>query len=101
MSVYGRLVRPLAALIALLLIAAGCTKATPAAQDVRPTTVPVATTPAPSPVITLAFGGDVHFTGRTLRLLDDPVTAFGPIAQTLQAADFAMVNLETPVTERG
>jgi poly-gamma-glutamate synthesis protein (capsule biosynthesis protein) len=52
-------------------------------------------------VLTLAFGGDVHFTGRTEALLSDPATAFGPIAETLRAADLAMVNLETPVTTRG
>jgi poly-gamma-glutamate synthesis protein (capsule biosynthesis protein) len=49
----------------------------------------------------LAFAGDVHFTGRTLRLLRDPQTAFGPFARVLSAADFAMVNLETAVTSRG
>jgi poly-gamma-glutamate capsule biosynthesis protein CapA/YwtB (metallophosphatase superfamily) len=51
--------------------------------------------------ITLAFAGDVHFAGRTLALLNQPVTAFGPIAQQLSAADLAMVNLETAVTGRG
>ncbi|MGE5830852.1 MAG: CapA family protein [Micromonosporaceae bacterium] len=66
--------------------------------------------PAPSGVasattgpaqITLAFAGDVHFSGRTAALLDDPSTAFGPIAQVLAAADVAMVNLESAVTTRG
>jgi poly-gamma-glutamate synthesis protein (capsule biosynthesis protein) len=52
-------------------------------------------------VITLAFGGDVHFAERTLKLLDDPATAFGPVTQVLSAADVAMVNLETAVTDRG
>lgn len=62
---------------------------------------------APSPVgstaksLTLAFGGDVHFIGRTLPLLNKPETAFGPFAEQLRAADFAMVNLETAVTGRG
>ena len=40
--------------------------------------------PSPSPTgpaeITLAFAGDVHFTERTLALLDNPATAFGPVA---------------------
>ncbi len=49
----------------------------------------------------LAFAGDVHFTGRTLPLLRNPKTAFGPFASVLSAADFAMVNLETAVTTRG
>ncbi len=53
------------------------------------------------PEITLAFGGDVHFTGRTLTLLDDPATAFGPVSTVLSAADVAMVNLESAVSTRG
>lgn len=71
------------------------------------TTAPTTPTPAPpptpaaEPTVTLAFAGDVHFTGRTRSLLDDPGTAFGPIAQTLAAADLAMVNLESAITERG
>jgi len=51
--------------------------------------------------ITLAFAGDVHFAGRVARLLKDPATTFGPIALALKSADFAAVNLETPVTSRG
>lgn len=51
--------------------------------------------------LTLAFGGDVHFTGRTLSLLEKPETAFGPFAEQMRAADFAMINLETAVTGRG
>jgi len=51
--------------------------------------------------VTLAFAGDVHFTGRTARLLSDPATAFGPIAAVLKSADFTAVNLETSVTSRG
>jgi poly-gamma-glutamate synthesis protein (capsule biosynthesis protein) len=58
-------------------------------------------TPAVPPDITLAFAGDVHFTERTLKLLDNPATAFGPISSILSAADVAMVNLETAVTTRG
>jgi poly-gamma-glutamate capsule biosynthesis protein CapA/YwtB (metallophosphatase superfamily) len=57
---------------------------------------------SPSQVeITLAFAGDVHFTGRTLGLLDHPRTAFGPVAALLTTADLAMVNLESAVTSRG
>ncbi|WP_199737078.1 MULTISPECIES: CapA family protein [Micromonospora] len=51
--------------------------------------------------VRLAFAGDVHFTGRTLRLLDDPETAFGAIAPTLRDADVTLLNLETAVTDRG
>ncbi len=51
--------------------------------------------------ITLAFAGDVHFTGRTTKLLKDPATAFGPISSLLRSADLTLVNLETAVTSRG
>jgi poly-gamma-glutamate synthesis protein (capsule biosynthesis protein) len=51
--------------------------------------------------MTLAFAGDVHFAGRTLGLLDDPDSAFGPVSRVLSAADVAVVNLETAVTEGG
>jgi poly-gamma-glutamate capsule biosynthesis protein CapA/YwtB (metallophosphatase superfamily) len=58
-------------------------------------------TPTGPPEITLAFGGDVHFAERTLSLLDNPATAFGPVSSLFQAADLSMVNLETAVTTRG
>ncbi len=51
--------------------------------------------------ITLAFAGDVHFTGRTAKLLRDPATAFGPITPLLKSADLTLVNLETAVTTGG
>lgn len=52
--------------------------------------------------VTIAFGGDVHFAGSSgARLAADPATAIGPMAATLRAADLAMVNLETAVTDRG
>ncbi len=51
--------------------------------------------------ITLAFAGDVHFTGRTAKLLNDPATAFGPISSVLRSADFTVLNLETAITSRG
>jgi poly-gamma-glutamate capsule biosynthesis protein CapA/YwtB (metallophosphatase superfamily) len=51
--------------------------------------------------ITLAFAGDVHFTGRTAKLLRNPATAFGPIAGLLRSADLTVVNLETAVTNGG
>lgn len=50
--------------------------------------------------MTIALGGDVHFEGVAGRLLDRP-GGLGSIARTLRAADVAMVNLETPVTQRG
>ena len=51
--------------------------------------------------ITLAFAGDVHFTGRTTKLLKNPATAFGPITGLLKSADLTVVNLETAVTDGG
>jgi poly-gamma-glutamate capsule biosynthesis protein CapA/YwtB (metallophosphatase superfamily) len=51
--------------------------------------------------IVLAFAGDVHFAERTTALLDDPATAFGPVASVFTKADLAVVNLETAVTEGG
>jgi poly-gamma-glutamate capsule biosynthesis protein CapA/YwtB (metallophosphatase superfamily) len=63
---------------------------------------PAPTTSPPAATVTLAFAGDVHFTGRTLtRLTADPATAFGEAASDLRGADLTMVNLETAITERG
>jgi poly-gamma-glutamate capsule biosynthesis protein CapA/YwtB (metallophosphatase superfamily) len=57
--------------------------------------------PAGSEEITLTFGGDVHFAGRTLKLLKQPSTAFGPVSKIFTESDLAMVNLESAVTTRG
>jgi len=65
--------------------------------------------PAPPPnrrgngqAVTLAFGGDVHFEGRIRsRLQADPSSVLAGVAPLLQAADVAVVNLETAVTARG
>ncbi len=86
-----------------------------------PTPVPPTPTPAPAPTptpeppptptprppeprgpVTFAFGGDVHFEGalRTA-VLDDPTGALAPLEPLLGDVDLAMVNLETPLTERG
>ncbi|MFC5662254.1 CapA family protein [Kitasatospora misakiensis] len=53
--------------------------------------------------ITVAFAGDVHFEGRTEARLSvqPPETALGPIAKSLSAADLAVLNLETAITDRG
>ncbi len=74
----------------------------PASSSASPAASASASASASSPAeAVLAFAGDVHFTGRTLKLLQNPQTAFGPFAAVLSAADFAMVNLETAVTSRG
>jgi poly-gamma-glutamate capsule biosynthesis protein CapA/YwtB (metallophosphatase superfamily) len=107
-----RLLIVLPSLLALL-AAAACTTvpaATPTAAPVRTTqrvahpsspSSPSASASAAASSVTLAFAGDVHFTGRTAQLLSDPATAFGPITGVLKSADFTAVNLETAVTSGG
>jgi poly-gamma-glutamate capsule biosynthesis protein CapA/YwtB (metallophosphatase superfamily) len=103
-----RLFTVLPGLLALLGVATACTTA-PAAPGVPATTERAHQQVSLSPLksgtaagsVTLAFAGDVHFTGRTAPLLNDPATAFGPIAAVLKSADFTAVNLETAVTSRG
>ncbi|ABD09454.1 CapA family protein [Frankia casuarinae] len=52
--------------------------------------------------VTIAFGGDIHFAGAPgQRLAADPRTAIGPMSAALSAADLAIANLETAVTDRG
>jgi poly-gamma-glutamate capsule biosynthesis protein CapA/YwtB (metallophosphatase superfamily) len=95
---------------ALLLAAAACSSGrngAAASGDTAPPGAAPSTTPAhrtapraKRPII-LAFGGDVHFEGALRGRLADPATALGPIAGTLRAADFAMVNLETAITTGG
>ena len=63
---------------------------------------PTTTTVPKHETVVLAFAGDVHFEG-VLRdkLATNPTEMFAPIAPLLSAADLAMVNLETAITERG
>ncbi len=49
--------------------------------------------------MTLAFGGDVHFEGRLTNLLTPD--GLGALQPVLGAADVAVVNLETAITDRG
>ncbi|HEX9043153.1 MAG TPA: hypothetical protein VF838_19415 [Trebonia sp.] len=90
-----RLFSLLPGLLALLGLAAACTTA-PAASGAPATTTErahqqVSLSPRQSSStagsVTLAFAGDVHFTGRTARLLSDPARAFGPVATVLKSAD--------------
>jgi len=63
---------------------------------------PPATRPPAGPGgITMAFAGDVHFTGRTADRAALGAGVLGPIGRRLAAADLGMVNLESAVTERG
>lgn len=50
--------------------------------------------------VTLAFGGDVHFERHVRDLLSSSGTA-GQLPSQLREADFAMVNLETAITDGG
>ncbi|MFE4862970.1 CapA family protein [Streptomyces sp. NPDC056670] len=99
--------------LGVLLASAACS-GSPSAAPVAVQSAPaspeaaVAVTAQPTPdlppgTITLAFGGDVHFTERTApRLNSTPADpALGPLSKTVAAADFAMVNLETAITTRG
>ena len=108
-----RVLAPAAVGLAILL--AGCSAATtsttreasPGVSGARATSAAVTSAgtsgaAASAAPVTLAFAGDVHFMARTRQRLDRDVrTAVGPMARVLSAADLAMVNLETAVTERG
>ncbi|GAA1404954.1 hypothetical protein GCM10009639_51400 [Kitasatospora putterlickiae] len=87
--------------------AADAAKASPNASDGSGTPGDQASgdgaAPRPDGSITVAFAGDVHFEGRTEARLavQPPETALGPIAKNLSAADLAVLNLETAITDRG
>jgi hypothetical protein len=63
------------------------------------TTAPT-TAPADPATLTMAFGGDVHFEDYLAPVARDP-HGLDELRGTLGAADLAMVNLETAITERG
>jgi poly-gamma-glutamate synthesis protein (capsule biosynthesis protein) len=69
-------------------------------RDGRERGTPAATA-GEGPVVTLAFAGDVHFEGDLAGVPDDGTSTLGPMSDVLAAADIAMVNLESAVTERG
>ncbi|WP_444962084.1 CapA family protein [Nocardiopsis sp. M1B1] len=99
-----------AAALALALLPSACSPGDEAPDRSEDATAPTGEgTASPSPgtepgapePFTVAFGGDVMFEGMLEPALADPRTALAPIAQQLSAADLAMVNLETAVTEGG
>ena len=66
-----------------------------------PTTTTIGRRGSGEPV-TFAFGGDTHFEGELeSQLASNPSGMLSPIAPLLSAADLAVVNLETAITERG
>jgi poly-gamma-glutamate synthesis protein (capsule biosynthesis protein) len=96
--------RRLLALLSLFALLAGCSSPGAPVWNSPSSSSPggplIQSQPGPQ-TITLDFAGDVHFTERTAKLLSNPSTAFGPVAEVFKQADFAMVNLETAVTDRG
>lgn len=64
-----------------------------------PTSASTSTQPAPPPAepITLAFAGDVNYE----KVAGGPADRLRPYQELLSSADFAMINLETAITERG
>lgn len=71
-------------------------------ETTQPTTTDAATTDAdtsdPDATAVLAFGGDVHFEGSSEAAITD---GFGTAFDVLEAADVAVVNLETAITTGG
>ena len=56
----------------------------------------------PPGVFTVAFAGDVHFSGRVRSRLDqNPATVFAQAKAQIDKADLTMVNLETALTNGG
>jgi poly-gamma-glutamate capsule biosynthesis protein CapA/YwtB (metallophosphatase superfamily) len=109
-----------AALVTIALIAFGCSSgergdpvssspraATPSARPLAgnstsATAAPTHSTGEPAGQFTVAFAGDVHFSGRVApRLAADPSTVFAQAVPVLRKADLTMVNLETAITTGG
>lgn len=100
--------RVLAVVTLIAILSAGCQRipensgtGAPSPTGAAPVPSVTASPPAMAQQVTLAFAGDVHFTGRTAKLLAQPETAIGPFSAQLAAADIAVVNLETAITDRG
>lgn len=91
-----------------MVLVAGCSSGHGDSEALGQTPRPSSAAPGGSPAnaarepITLAFAGDTNFDAQLgARLANRPATAMGPIAKTLKAADFTMVNLETAITTGG
>jgi hypothetical protein len=66
----------------------------------RGVTSPV-TADDPASVVRLAFAGDVHFEDQFEDVPASSTSTLGPMSTVLAAADLAMVNLESAITDRG
>jgi poly-gamma-glutamate synthesis protein (capsule biosynthesis protein) len=75
------------------------TTTSPPPSTATGTAAPTTATSDPG-VLTLAFGGDVHFEDYLRPLARDP-HGLDELRSSLGAADLAVVNLETAITERG
>jgi hypothetical protein len=75
---------------------------TTAVPEARSTTTTTLSRRGNGQAVTFAFGGDVHFEGGLRSKLDsNPTGMLAPIAPELSAADVAVVNLETAITQGG
>jgi hypothetical protein len=91
--------------------AAGPTRLTLTPQpEAGETLVPVDGTPSATTAagaadarwpVTLAFGGDVHFSDYVAALLKNPSASLADLRPYFTGADVGMVNLETAITARG
>ncbi|MDT4919537.1 MAG: hypothetical protein QOI15_439 [Pseudonocardiales bacterium] len=73
----------------------------PSSDDGTPSTSP-SEPQRPPGTFTIAFAGDVHFSGRVRPRLDrDPATVFAQAKPALDDADLTMVNVETALTNGG
>jgi poly-gamma-glutamate capsule biosynthesis protein CapA/YwtB (metallophosphatase superfamily) len=76
------------------------TTAVPAPSKTPPSPTTSTTTTSDPGTLTMAFAGDVHFEDYVAPLARDP-HGLDELQASLGAADLAMVNLETAITERG
>lgn len=87
-----------AAALALALLGLSACASTTGPSPTSSAAPPASATPERP--LTIAFAGDVHFSGRTESHLND-ASALTSALQPLADADLAIVNLETAITERG
>ena len=74
----------------------------PSGSGSEPSGSPAGQLERPPGVFTIAFAGDVHFSGRVRPRLDhNPATVFAQAKAALDKADLTMVNLETALTNGG
>lgn len=104
-AVAGLVIAAAVAFAVLVLDDADDGEAGPAASSTTtdpPTTTTTRSRRGSGQPVTFVFGGDVHFEGSLRSKLDaNPAGVLSPIGGELSAADVAVVNLETAITEGG